>query len=482
MARKKPAPGGVPAAFGTTRAKGSASYGGEFVEFCRVFGVELLPWQVAVSDQWLEHDGGALTRNTAALVVPRRNGKSMLLVMRILFGMYALGERRVSFSAQDHRTSGEIFALMADLIEDNVPELLAGKRLANGQQRLDLRTHDGRVARFTPSTRTASGGRGLECDLLVMDEGMYLTPSHMAALTPLVAKSRHEGRGQVLIASSAGTVESEVLRQLRDRGRDAHGTDGDGFAYHEWAASDDVDPGSVEAWAQANPSLGTPLLDASFLASQRLLNSAEGFAREHLGAWGESGDLPAIDPAAWNTHQTPKLAPIYEGVPVWLTFDIAFDRTEAVLLCFQQLDGGRVEMRTLEAVASPNGISEAGFRDLIQKHAQELAPEEIGYDELSGGSIAKDLEQEFTLTRLPVRKYAVACQLLKHAVAEGRLVHDGDPLVSTNLARAVPKRYSDGGWIFDRGKATIPAATAAAIGFYLASDPDVSDTTIHVAK
>jgi phage terminase large subunit-like protein len=452
------------------------------VEFCRVFGVELLPWQVEVGEQWLEHDAGALTRPTCALVVPRRNGKSMLLVMRILFGMYALGERRVSFSAQDHRTSGEIFSLMADLIEDNVPELMANKRLANGQQRLEIRTHDGRVSRFTPSTRTASGGRGLECDLLVMDEGMYLVPSHMAALTPLVAKSRNAGRGQVLIASSAGTVESEVLRQLRDRGREASGTSGAGFAYHEWASADDADPASVKAWKAANPSLGTALLDESFLSSQRLLNSPEGFAREHLGAWGESGDLPAIDPVAWNACHAHKLHPIYEGAPLWFTFDIAFNRQEAVLLCFQQLESGQVEMRTLEAVASPNGISEAGFRDLIQKHAQDLAPESIGYDELSGGSIAKDLEQEFTLTRLPVRKYSVACQLLKHAVGEARLVHDGDPLVAMNLARAVPKRYSDGGWIFDRGKADIPAATAAAIGFYLASDPDVSDTTIHVAS
>lgn len=475
-------PGATPAAWSTKRAPRLKSYSGEFVEFCRVFGVELLPWQVDVSDQWLEHKNHKLTRNTGTLVVPRRNGKSMLLVMRILFGMYALDERRVSFSAQDHRTSGEIFSLMVDLVEDNVPELMAGKRLANGQQRLDIRAHDGRTSRFTPSTRTASGGRGLECDLLVMDEGMYLAPSHMAALTPLVAKARHEGRGQVLIASSAGTIESEVLRQLRDRGREAHGTAPAGFVYHEWAASDTADPGDPVEWAAANPSLGTALLDEAFLSSQRLLNSPEGFAREHLGAWGESGDLPAIDPSVWSLQQTPKLEPIYEGVPVWFAFDIAFDRTEAVLLCFQQLEGGRIEMRTLEAVASPNGISESGFRDLIIKHAAELNPEEIGYDELSGGGIAKDMVMEYTMTRLPVRKYSVACQLLKHAVAEGRLVHDGDPLVSSHIAKAVPKRYADGGWIFDRGKAVIPSATAAAVGFYLSSDPDVSDTTVHVAN
>lgn len=474
--RKRPGP--VPATFGTVPGKGAASWGDDLAAFAEVFGVELLPWQRDVAGQWLEHDAaGRLTRTTGTLVVPRRNGKSLLLVLRMLYGMWALGERRVSFSAQDNRTAAEIFSLMVDLVEDHVPEILAGKRLANGQQRLDIRTHDGTVARFTPSTRTASGGRGLECDLLVMDEGLYLTPSHMAALTPLVAKARHAGRGQVLIASSAGSVESEVLLTLRDRGRDAHGTAPD-FTYHEWCAPDDLAHDDPAAWAAANPSLGTALLDNAFLSSQRLLNSPEGFAREHLGAWGESGDLPAIDPQTWHLAQVAKLAPIYEGVPVWFAFDIAFDRTEAVLLCFQQLESGQVEARTLEAISSPDGISERGFRDLIVTHAQDLSPETIGFDELSGGHISKDLATEWPVTKLPVRKYSVACQALKHAVTDGRFIHDGNPLVGQNIARAVPKRFGDGGWIFDRGKAVVPGATAAAIGFYLASDPDNTEAVV----
>lgn len=478
-ARKLPGP--VPAAFATAPGKRSRSYVDELAGFAEVFGLELLPWQLEVARQWLEHDAaGALTRHTGTLVVPRRNGKSLLLVVRMLYGMWALGERRVSFSAQDNRTAAEIFGLMVDLVQDHVPEILAGKRLANGQQRLDIRAHDGTVSRFTPTTRTASGGRGLECDLLVMDEGMYLTPSHMAALTPLVAKARHAGRGQVLVASSAGSVESEVLLALRDRGREASGTSPD-FAYHEWCAPDDLPADDQRAWAAANPSLGTALLDAAFLSSQRLLNSPEGFAREHLGAWGESGDLPAIDPQAWTLATVPVLSPIYEGVPVWFAFDIAFDRTAAALLCFQQLESGQVECRTLEAISSPEGISERGFRDLIAGHCADLSPESIGYDELSGGHIAKDLATEWPLVKLPVRKYSVACQALKHAVQDGRFIHDGDPLVAQDLARAVPKRFGDGAWIFDRGKAVVPAATAAAIGFYLASDPDNTETVVFTA-
>lgn len=444
--------------------------------------MELLPWQQEVADVWLEHDGkGRLVNQLGCLVVPRRNGKSALLVARMLFGMWWLGERRVSFTAQDHKTSGEIFATVCDLVEDQAPELLVTKRLANGQQRLEIRAHDGSVSRFTPSTRTASGGRGMETDLLVMDEGMYLQATHMAALTPLVAKSQAQGRGQILVASSAGTQESEILRQLRDRGRDLSGQPGSGLAYHEWCAPEDCDPTDPAAWRAANPSMGTALLDQSFLASQQMLNSPEGFAREHLGFWGETIDMPAIDPKAWaQCGGTPE--PLYADDPCWMAFDIAFDKSAARLLLFHQGQSGQVQIQVLETVTSPEGISEAGFVDLVRHHADELQPESIGYDELSGGTVAKQLALSYDLVRLPVRKYATACQALRQATLEGLLVHDGEPSLALDLSRAVKRAYGDGAWMFDRRGREIPGAVAAAVGYYLASDPEAQDTAISCAS
>lgn len=444
-------------------------------------GHPLLPWQQLVADCWLEHDArGRLVNQTATLVVPRRQGKSFLLVARMLFGMWWLGEKRVSFTAQDHKTAGEIFANLCSIVEDELPELLVTKRMANGQQRLDIRAHDGTVSRFTPATRTASGGRGTETDLLVLDEGMYLTPSHMAALTPLVAKAQVAGRGQILIASSAGTEESEVLRQMRDRGREIAGAAGNGFSYHEWCAPDDADPSDRRSWQLANPSLGTPMLDESVLASQQLLNSPEGFGREWLGWWGEAMDLPAIDPKAW-AMLAGTVEPIYQDDPCWLAFDVAFDKTAARLLLFHQGTAGKVNVQVLETITSEEGISEAGFIDLVRHHAHELQPEAIGYDDLSGGAVAQQLAMEYNLVRLPVRRYAVACAQLRTAVAEGRIVHDGEPSLALDLAKAVKRAHGDGAWIFDRRGREIPGATALAVGHHLASDPEATDTAIAAA-
>lgn len=471
----------TPPAYGTRRPNKARTWGPDLAAFMEQLGQPLLPWQQLVADAWLAHDAqGRLVNQTACLVVPRRQGKSWLLVARMLFGMWWLGERRVTFTAQDHRTASEIFANLCDLVEDHLPELLLVKRLANGQQRLDIRTADGGKARFTPATRTASGGRGQESDLLVLDEGMFLTHSHMAALTPLVAKSQVAGRGQVIVASSAGTTESTVLRQLRDVGRELHGQDGGGLAYHEWCAPADADPADPKAWRAANPSLGSAMLDESVLKSQLMLNSPEGFGREWLGWWGESMDLPAIDPKLW-AQLAGKPAPLYADDPCWLAFDVAFDKTAARLLLFHTVDG-RVNIQVLETITSEDGISEAGFIDLVKHHAAELQPEVIGYDELSGGGVAQQLAAEWPLVRLPVRKYAVACQGLKTAVHDGRVLHDGEPSLAADLARAVPRTHGDGAWIFDRRGREIPGATAAAIGHYLASDPLAQDSVIHAAS
>ena len=65
-----------------------------------------------------------------------------------------------------------------------------------------------------------------------------------------------------------------------------------------------------------------------------------------------------------------------------------------------------------------------------------------------------------------------------------RIVHDQHPTLMADLARAVPKDYADGGWTFSRVKAStgpIAGAIALAIGHYLASNPDDSDT-IYIAS
>lgn len=472
--------------FGTVPDPKLGSLAPGAIEWLReVAGVELLPWQELVFTEWLEADpSGALTRKSCGLVVPRRNGKTQLLVARMLVGMYLLGEKRVTYTAQDHNTAGEVFEWLGETIEgsEELRAQLKGIRLANGQQRIEL--HDG--TRFTPATRTKSGGRGRETDLLVFDEAMLLEPEHVAALSPLVARAQAQGRGQIIATSSAGTLESGVLLGIRDRGRALTGSPGGAVAYHEYAAPDDADPSSPEAWAAANPSLGTAILDSSFIASQlALLGPTEEFRREHLGAWGIATELPAIDLDRWlelAASEPPERDP---GCGVWFAFDLDFARTAARLLLLDRDTSGRVIVHVLEAWDRPHGLDELEFADRVSQLADEYGPEVIGYDPQTGEAVSRVLAANgHRVERLPLPRYAAACSILRQAVLDGRIIHDGTPQLAEDIARAIAKPTGDGGFVLSRLRSTtgpIAGAIALAVGHYLASSPDIGDSTFRVA-
>ena len=80
------------------------------VELAGALDEPLFPWQGEVLDQWLEHDDAdRLTRLSAGLVVPRRNGKSHLIAYRILAGLLLLGEKRVLYTAHSGQLAQEMF-------------------------------------------------------------------------------------------------------------------------------------------------------------------------------------------------------------------------------------------------------------------------------------------------------------------------------------------------------------------------------------
>ena len=78
------------------------------LELIRHYGIELLPWQELVLRRWLATDkNGGWANNNCGLVVPRQNGKSELLIARIIIGMIFRGEHIV-FTAQSVETANTI--------------------------------------------------------------------------------------------------------------------------------------------------------------------------------------------------------------------------------------------------------------------------------------------------------------------------------------------------------------------------------------
>src|SRR6185503_5166899 len=177
-----------------------------------------------------------------AIVVARQNGKSTLLIPRILWGLEH-GER-IMHTAQNRTLPREIFEQVAELVPK--ASLKRPVRLANGQERIDTRS--GGCYRIVAPTR--GGARGPSNDLVIIDEVREMdTWDFMAAARPTLTASRNP---QTLYLSNAGEDTSVVLNSLRER---AVAGD-DRLAYLEWSAHPERDHMDIEGWQEANPAYG----------------------------------------------------------------------------------------------------------------------------------------------------------------------------------------------------------------------------------
>ncbi len=472
------------ARYATTRASGSRSYGPHAAEVLARVGFELFDWQAETLDEWLEcDDAGNLTRATCGLIVPRRNGKTALILARCLYGIGYLDERRVTYSAHEQGTAQEAFTAFQRILEH--PELERTVRHvynANGKEAIHFT--DGSV--FRARTRTAHGGRGLECDLLIVDEAMKAEDVHLAALTPLVAKARAQGRGQTLFASSAGDESSEVLKRIAERGKAADGTDGGGvFAYREFRADDLDDLSDPAVWARANPSLGTEILSAEFLESQYGVLRRDEFGREHCGLWGDSAELPMIAPDEWAACASDEVVEV-DPAGVFLAFDLTLDRTCARVLAVAVGLDGRTVVRVLDTWESKYGVDAREVEARIIERYEQYQPEAIGFDKLGAGDIAARLDDK----RYPVKAFAGtaianACAVLLDDVRNRRVVHDGNETLAGDLARMVPKPFGDGGVVPTRkavATGSIAGGIALTIGYALVQLAGESDTEVAYRK
>ena len=454
------------------------SWGDRVVALAEAMGEPLFDWQGQVIDQWLEHDDdGNLTRLSAGLIVPRRNGKSHLIAYRILAGILLLGEKRVLYTAHSSQLAQEQYRQVLDLLDHPLvaPHLPHTRLHGEGRERVDFENG----ARFwIRSRRHQHTVRGLEADLLIIDEALFLTGDQLAAMTPLLAKGIASGRGQMILTSSAGDQAATTLAQFAATGRQAAGRSDSNVAWHEWAVPEGADITDRDNWARANPSLGQ-IVPEQYLEQQLEYLTAEAFAREHLGVWGSTRRLPAIDPATWNALASEKEPATVGGV--WLAFDVAPTLTAARVLSFRPTPGGRLAVACEIAIDGELQLDQ--FAEDVLALCRKHEPEAVAFSRRTGEYIARRVEAEGYPTRaLAPGIYANACMALESAVNNSQIVHDGHPSVAEDLGRAVRKPFSDGtGWTFVRDTAAggpIPAAVALALGYWAATDGLAGDIDV----
>ena len=388
----------------------------------------------------------------AAVIAARQNLKTYLLEALVLADLFLFGSNLVIWTAHLFATTMEAFRDLQQVVDANAPLSRRVKKIseANGEEHFELLSGQ----RLLFKARSKSGGRGLTGDRVILDEAFALGPSEMGSLLPTLSARPNP---QVIYASSAGKIDSHVLRGVRDRGR----AGGDpSLVYVEWCApvvpcADDRcdhrpdSPGcaldDVDAWRQANPALGRRLSVDRIAAERRALAALPGeFARERLGWWDEPpGNVAGLPLNLWEASTLTGPAGTLLALAVDVTPDLAYASI------------GR-------ATAVPAGVrlDLADHRRGTAWVAAEVARLRAGSAvpvALDMGTPASVLNTEFAALEVPIdtvnpaaADVAQGCSALLDGIIRPTVWHAAHPLLDAAVRGATRRAMGDGAWAWSR--------------------------------
>ena len=335
------------------------SLGFEVIDFAReVLDIDLLPWQKWLVIHALEVvddpvDGWRLRFKNVQVLVARQNGKTTLSCVIALYFLYQLEVALVLGTAQDVSNAEDVWQTCVDMAQENevLAEAIKHVWQTNGSKRLQLKGN--RNYRVRASNRKA--GRGKSADLVLLDElREHQTWDAWAALS----KTGMARKNALLwCMSNAGDGTSVVLRHFRLRAHAQLGdpdgavkamgdaepeadktADGSALALFEWSAPPEMDPGDIEGWRQANPSLGYTI-EMDSLKAAYADDPIDVFKEECLCQWLTTSVAPPFPIGAWDAGRDEK-SRIAEDSALWFGMDVGKDRTHASIgVCGKRDDG-----------------------------------------------------------------------------------------------------------------------------------------------
>ena len=223
------------------------------------YGMKLLQWQKNIIYRWMAlNDDGTWANPDCGLEVPRQNGKTELFLVRIIGGMVFLGEALI-YTAQSDNTVSAIKTRLQRFFydaKDEIRNMLTDEfdKEPKSLDYLELRNRGRCVFR----TRTRTNGLGATNDVLLIDEAQEETDAQNEALLPTISAGKNQNQQTIRAGTppSGGGTGTVFIRKRRNV-LDGKVHD---VCWQEWSVENITDPKDVDAWYNANPSLGYHLM------------------------------------------------------------------------------------------------------------------------------------------------------------------------------------------------------------------------------
>lgn len=414
------------------------------------------------------------------VICARQNLKTGLFKQAAIGWMFLTMEDRVVWSAHEMSTTRDAHADLALLItecKDLSKYLPAGGNNgiygANGQERIEFA--DGRTLKF--KARTISGSRGLTGDKTILDEAFALKPSHVGALLPTMTA---RPKGQVIYGSSACKADSEVLFDVRDRGRAGSSPR---MTYLEWLAKmeecrildhsgrwvenpfcqhpkdaffrDDIDCAldREHIIREANPTISTGRITVQTIRDMRQELPVGEYLRECLGQHDETEaavESGVFGPGVWEACAGKPLEPVQVPAALGLAVSVGRDWASLAPAATVEVlvDPSDPESEPEEKIFVAAGDRAEGVGWLVPrlKEIQTKYPELVIIAD-EGGPV-KDLRKDFEDNDIAIEwigldEVAEACSRFFDKVVQRRLLHPNSPELDDAVAGAEWRPVSD---------------------------------------
>ncbi len=211
--------------------------------------------------------------------VPRRNGKTEDVIMRIMWGIKN-GEK-ILYTAHMISTAHSVFETICALLDE--AEIPYASVKAKGSENIRLIKENGKPSKLDHlvnfRTRSNTGGLGEGYDLLVIDEAQEYTIDQESALKYVISASSNP---QTIMLGTPPTTISHgtVFQKTRDRVLEGNSKN---TGWAEWSVEHMQDPYNKEAWYETNPSLGQGLTER--VIEDEITTDDVDFNIQRLGHW-----------------------------------------------------------------------------------------------------------------------------------------------------------------------------------------------------
>lgn len=437
------------------------------LELLAEYGMTFLPWQQLVLKRWLaEDDDGKFVNLDCGLSVPRQNGKTELVVARIIYGI-VFRKAQGLFTAQQQGTADVVKRRVQEFFYENQYEEIFN--LLTPQFRRKPKNYDYiefmNGARYTFRTRTRLGGLGTTNDELICDEAADMTDDHHATLLPTISAAK-SGNPQVIycgtppMATTVGEVFSRTRKQIMT---------GKSGCWTEWSVERLTDKNDVKAWYETNPSLDAFLLRNVIEAEARSL-AADDFNRMRLGWWSGVEDKRAIDQKTWDGLYTEK--PIFDDEyrPVYAV-KFSPDRSDYSLVVAQPLkDSKKIHVEIVIQRPMAEGWSRLSkwlierWRNCAKIIIDGATGQAILYEELTRAGVAPK-----KIIQPNMKEIVAAHQFIYDAIQKGELSHYNQPLLNQTVRVTKMRqlgRYGGFGWESMSKNLSTSAMDAATYAFW----------------